>query len=117
MGDVSADDSQGDGSGSFIAALDTVAVLLLVVIGFQFVAGLVVGLSLGPVISGTSPCVPHLGLSPTFWFEVAEATEWAGPFTGLLVLLSLGLVALPRMVWGACGQEKPGRARTLVTAR
>jgi hypothetical protein len=99
-----AGEASRSGAEGLITATDVAAQVLLAAVAVMFVASLVGGLANGyPGIGG--------------WYRVQVVTSWAGVVTSCLVLASLGLVVLPRMIWGDGGdEERPRRARRLIIA-
>jgi hypothetical protein len=98
---------EGSGTQRLIGILDGVAALVLVVFLAQIVAGAMKGV-------GQIAEFPR-GLAGWSWEVLASVTGWADISIGLLALLSVGLIVLPRLLWGEDGpEEQPGRARLLL---
>lgn len=95
---------------------DMVAAVLVVAVVVEIAGS--VGAALGHLQvtfnqDGGSP----LSLPPIPLFQrLLEATGWAGPVTGLMLMAAVGAVVLPRLAWEDGSEPWPPRAGRLLAA-
>jgi hypothetical protein len=101
--------------------LDMVAVALLAIVCAEVVGAVIAALDLtvprnaAGITAGPLP--NPFGTTP-LGERLQQATGWASAFQGVVLIASLGLVALPRVIWDTAEESPAARrtARTVVTA-
>jgi hypothetical protein len=99
-------DDDAVGSWPLVKVLDVVAIALTSIVVIRAIGSVVAALGV-PSIAVPAGLLGHIDVSIPTYLRFQYGTDWADIITGLLLLASVGLLALPRMVWNV-GVEDQG---------